>query len=421
MDRKLKSGAVTTDMGLSANRRGVASVARVDSNSDLILGAVLLLLTCVPLPVMTAPLDFEHAAVAAMGMSPSFDYTSHAEDYLRLFRPRVWQAANASAEQTQEALRAAVVEMKARASRAKAADPLVFEQRLLLGEYDPVVGHFPVQAPFARGYFAVTMDNSGQYPNGYVFILANPNIVRGLPMEPAEVAAFERDRKRLTRRERSRLHGRFHIQPVKFLHGFQILAVITRAELLSDRQHARPVAEIRESADPGQLVAARLLSEGVTLDFQEEHSFSFRGARIHEWLAEGNPALGECRDVGREHAHRVVTCEGDVRLGNGSATFVRRYVGGLLVEGRLIRGNRLSSAARFDVERRLGRWGYRGPENPKAVVEWTRGKGGFRFDPAAMSPGSEQKTFIIVWSLPYKQWQSERDANGSSGAPQRGG
>lgn len=357
--------------------------------------------------------DHETMTVAAVAMDNGLDAAEVAGDWWRLHMPELAARVAAGEVTEDDAREQARRDLEQRAEAFDADEPLVFEESVYLGEYDPEAGAFELVAPFNEHYFMVTAADARELPRHYRVLVANMPLIGELPMAPEEAAAFREKRQRLPGAHRQRLEGRIHLSLVKFQNGRDFQAVITAMDLLPGAGGSERLHRFEASAEPAQIVRERLLSEGVTWEAIESHGFDYMAIRPMSIFPEGHPDLGACEAAGRHAGHATIRCRLTKRLDEFTVIQERLYVGGRLGRVTLHRNGEPGPGLRRAVFHSLRRVALPAPaKRGDEPVSWQYHHVGLKLNPAALADGADedQTAFLEVEPVPFQELSSRGEA-----------
>lgn len=364
------------------------------------IGAVLL--TAQPARgVQFEPLH-EELTVAAVAMSDDMDADDHGADWLQHYMPELKRRVASGEVDAEDARARAADELRRRAAEFDPAEPLTLEKTLHLREYDSEREAFRLAPLFHERYFTAVEPYAKSLPTSYPVLFANADLADYLPMAPDEARAFKARREGGRGQPRRPLWARIAFRLMAFQNGHDFQAVLTRIELFESKDMAEPLHTLKESRDFDRLVQERLLSEGITWEVTENHSFNYRGIRLLALLPENHPDYSECRDVEERLAgHRQILCRLDVTGRDPARLEERLYVGGRLARVALHRGEDVADGERRQLYFDLRKVGRRNAAELEESVTWKNRGAVLRFDPEALDPDAEKTAYLVVEAEPY--------------------
>ncbi len=115
--------------------------------------------------------------------------------------------------------------------------------------------------------------------------------------------------------------------------------IVRSGRLYESQKKKLLIAEVIEDRSNNSIIEARLLGEGLSLDWTPIHSYSFKGYRLQEFFIENQKSKKHCKKTTRIKQHQVIVCR---RPFLTNLELIENYVGGLTVQIELVATKKLT-------------------------------------------------------------------------------
>lgn len=136
--------------------------------------------------------SYDTLLLAFMKLDKNFDFEEHADAYMQLYRPQVWNRVRNNEFELEAKRRETVGQMKERVGAFSLDRDIVLLTTLELGKYDLKRKSFPVLNMSETNYWNATHYNDGSFPSRFRVFLANHALLAEVPMEVNQAQQFVR-------------------------------------------------------------------------------------------------------------------------------------------------------------------------------------------------------------------------------------
>ncbi len=144
-------------------------------------------------------LNWERFLYAQMQLDPSFDYSEHADSYMRIFRSNLWQRYRHDEFELASKRQETISIMKGYADSFNPGDLFLIQTSFEFGSYDFNRELFPLDSVSESSFFPYRRTASFTLPGLYKLGFTNPSIIGDLYMDENEAKAFLQKRKHQAR------------------------------------------------------------------------------------------------------------------------------------------------------------------------------------------------------------------------------
>jgi len=361
---------------------------------------LILLACCLPQSVFARELNEESIRLAAIKLTPDFDYEAYALALLKADRI-AWRRTANDPEAQKKALNA---KRKALISQVKKFDlskPLMIGAPVKVRNYDPSKGGLPLEAVIKRNFTGYTNKQKESYepglPKAFSLVIPNLDLQTVWRRTAQEAEAFYYSRRDLPEAWIKQVYVEIEVQIVDLKGGIYVHAAVTKVSLYANHLKERVLDVWKEPRSAKQVIGQSWLSEGITMNAVPNHSVVLPGVRFLEPIRDSF-YKNNCKDIGREMGHRKLVCTSIAPMPffNEGIRLDRIYLGGRLVASEY-RASRPLESKEINYLRRIARLKL----NRRGAQRLWRAKGvEVKWDTVAMRTG-EDKVGIRVDAIPY--------------------
>lgn len=140
-------------------------------------------------------LDWERFLLADMQLQPGFDYTEHADSYMRIFRRNIWDKYRNDEFELESKRRETISMMKQRAATFSPDSLFLIQTSFDFGNYDFDQNLFPLDSISESSFFSYDKFSSYTLPGKYKLGFTNPFMIGDLYMNELDAKTFLQKRK----------------------------------------------------------------------------------------------------------------------------------------------------------------------------------------------------------------------------------
>lgn len=203
-------------------------------------------------PTLAAdPYDFgyDNALLGWIKLDPKFDYPSHADSFLKLFRPAVWERVKDNEFELERERTETIKQVKERVAEFSLERGFILRPKLQLGKYDLKANAFPIENMSETHFWYQAKYVDGHLPNRICVYFRNHHLLAGLPMPAGEAEQFLKSRPTRYGRIDREVPATIHFVLVRRRDDDnQLLAEIRSAAIFDDAQRRKQLWEAKAPA-----------------------------------------------------------------------------------------------------------------------------------------------------------------------------
>lgn len=219
----------------------------------LIVFLVLVLPACTAAAAETYELTWENLLLASIKLDKRFDYESHVDAYMQIFRSQVWDRVRNNEFELDGKRQETVEIMKYRVQEFSLDRSFLIRSDLELGKYDFSKQEFPVLNVSETHYWYEYQYSAGSFPSRFSVFVSNPALLSAMPMTKDKAEQFLRRRTdrngNISREVPATIVIR--ILRAKDERG-QLLGEIQSASVFEDKDRKRLVWEVKKPASEAE-------------------------------------------------------------------------------------------------------------------------------------------------------------------------
>jgi hypothetical protein len=293
-----------------------------------IYSAIVMLAIVSSAQAQTPVLSGDNVSLAATHLDASFDWKKRSLEYLKT------NQAQQFASMMHDPARVEAARVIAEADLRKIASEKLFKRQSMSKQ---IAILSVAKSLKSKNKYTVTMEPA--FPIGSTFVdasaskigfaelaysvlLANPSLTTSLEVEEKIGKQLQFD---FLNKRAWGLMMTAEFELVRISQGKNVHAVIRVVEWKREGKDAPVISTVSDNRPAKDLIASRMLSEGLTLEIPLDHEGSYGSHRLNEHLIEDT--AGQCNELPRERGHRVFSCLQYLNSGvNGKVR--TKYVGG---------------------------------------------------------------------------------------------
>lgn len=137
---------------------------------------------------------WENLLLASIKLDTRFDYESHVDAYMQLFRSQVWERVRNNEFELDGKRQETLELMKQRVKEFSLDRRFTIRTDLELGKYDFAAQEFPVLNVSETHYWYENQYSGGSFPSQFSVFLSNPELLSSIPMTKDKAEQFLRRR-----------------------------------------------------------------------------------------------------------------------------------------------------------------------------------------------------------------------------------
>jgi len=344
------------------------------------------------------PIEVRRAAYA---LDQHTDEDQRARDYLRVVLPQRYNSVAFDPDALAAELKKVTAELRKFQQEWRKGQSIEIRMPATVLAVEGNIAHLSHE--MSSGHYGLGLNYGGQQtpflPPAYEFLMANVAFTASVELNAKQLEVVQARIKDGNLAAFLALDMQIDkVTQHRYLHGS-----IRKFRWYIDFQRKDLLLEKVERRNSQKLVAARLLSEGVTLDSVPEHAYDVNGLRLMEPLVQEGSFASTCKDQKRIGGHRVLECRLPRRTNEGRDDYVLyQIVGGRIATASFYgtgKPSELHVGALWEMSKRQ----HSGPQIPVmgAPSNWSFGEAHFKIFPEVFMRGDGKEPYYVVESKTY--------------------